>query len=397
VSRATSTSREDRVLVVSHRDDAHAHAVIRKLSEVSGRADPAVLFDIATFPIGSRLAAGPGGAGALGAHPALPEVYGSGTDALLRATPTTELDALELNRVRAVYWRRPRPTVTDTSIADPDLALYVAKASRETIYGSIEALALTHTVIDQPTSVARGSLKVLQLDVARRHGLRVPGTLVTNDPVAAGGFVRDRRARGIEVVSKSPSDLSHFAARTELVDDRKLEQLATLQLAPAILQERVDGGPDLRVTVVGQRVFGMAVTPDPRFAPDVRLDPAPRREPYRVAAELRSGILAMQRALGLSFGAYDFKCDAAGVPHFLEVNPVGQWLGMEFATRQPIAEALARLLWDGPGAELETTGEALRDDELDALFPQTVQAEYAVMRDLAAAQKPPCLVSAPTP
>ena len=51
----------------------------------------------------------------------------------------------------------------------------------------------------------------------------------------------------------------------------------------------------------------------------------------------------MQR-LGLRYGAADFRVAPDGDLVFLEVNPAGQWLFVEYATGQPIAAALADLL-----------------------------------------------------
>ena len=388
----------DCVLVISHRDDAHAYAVIDRLRQISGRDDAGILFDTATLPVASRISlrekfrrAG----SALSVHPPLPEIYGRSTVSLLRRrTSADSLVPVPLDRVRAVYWRRPRPCLVEDSLTDADLRLYAAKASRETIEGTIEALALRCRVVDPPTVVTRASLKVLQLESARRARLRVPQTLITNSPDDAARFVKRLQTLGMQVISKSPRDLDYFSARTEIVDRQKLGQLGAIQLVPAILQERIAGGPDLRITVVGSRVFGMAQTSRPEFEADARLDPAPRREPFDVPARLRQRILRVQRALGLSFGAYDFKCDASGEPYFLEVNPIGQWLGTELAIGHCIAEALALYLWRGPGAEWATTRPSIQEEQLESLFPRAVQEEYAVMRRLASERAEHCLETA---
>jgi glutathione synthase/RimK-type ligase-like ATP-grasp enzyme len=380
---------------VSHRDDAHAYAVLARLRQISNRDDVGMLFDTATLPVASRISVGQKARGdghALSVHPPLPEICGSSTVSLLRRRNIAEcLVSVPLERVRAVYWRRPRPSLVEDSLTDPDLRLYAAKASRETIEGTVEALALRCRVVDRPSHVTRASLKVLQLETARRARLRVPQSLITNSPDDAARFVKRLEAVGTQVISKSPTDLDYFSARTEIVDRRKLDQLAAIALSPTILQERIVGGPDLRITVVGSRVFGMAQTSRPEFEADARLDPAPRREPFDVPARLRQRILTVQRALGLSFGAYDFKCDALGQPYFLEVNPIGQWLGTELATGAAVAEALALYLWRGAGAEWATTLPAIQEEQLESLFPPAVQEEYAVMRHLANERAEHCL------
>lgn len=377
------TENGNRVLLISHRDDVHAYAVRRKLHEITGEEQTGMVFDTATFPIASRIAIGSEpDIGCLWAHPALPEVHGNHIAALLKRNADCQVSPLRLNEVRAVFWRRPRPNIIDEALTHPDLRAYASKASRETVEGTIEAMALHCRTMDPPSRVARASLKLLQLELAGQAGFHIARTLVTNSPDQARAFIDRIHRDGREVISKSPSDLHYFAARTEIVDARKLGHLDGVQLSPTILQERVAGGPDLRITVVGRRLFAMAQTAREPFAVDGRLDPAPHRESMDLPVDLRDRILDFQARLGLSVGAYDFKCDAAGTAYFLEVNPVGQWLGTEISLGLPIAESIALHLWHGPGAEWRTERPAIREDELGSLLPPAVRLEYDALAAL---------------
>jgi hypothetical protein len=125
-------------------------------------------------------------------------------------------------------------------------------------------------------------LKVLQLELARRVKLDIPRTLVTNSPKEALSFVALLRRSGTAVISKSPADLHYFSAKTELVDECTLDQIDRISLSPTILQQRITGGPDLRIIVVGSRLFGMSLTAHPEYEVDCRMDPAPRIEPFDV-------------------------------------------------------------------------------------------------------------------
>jgi hypothetical protein len=156
----------DRVLVISNRDDVHARAVLSRLEAVSGVEHAAVLFDTATFPMASDVAVASEWPSALGVYPALPEVYGGATRSVLREAGPAARAPLPLERVRSVYWRRPRVSIIDDVLAHPDLRQYAAKSSRETIEGVVERLALDCPVVDAPGVVARASLKVLQLELA---------------------------------------------------------------------------------------------------------------------------------------------------------------------------------------------------------------------------------------
>jgi glutathione synthase/RimK-type ligase-like ATP-grasp enzyme len=59
---------------------------------------------------------------------------------------------------------------------------------------------------------------------------------------------------------------------------------------------------------------------------------------------LHDALLALQRRLGLYYGAIDMRLTPDGEYVFLEVNPAGQWLFVERLTGMPIGQAVADLL-----------------------------------------------------
>jgi glutathione synthase/RimK-type ligase-like ATP-grasp enzyme len=370
----------DRVLVVSHRDDPHARAVLHALRCISGLDGSGILFDTATFPMASYVSVGSQRRQFLSSYPPLPEMFGGDTRVALRRATTADNTLLSFERLRAIYWRRPRAFLIDDTLTDADLQQYASKNSRETIFGLVERLALNRRVIDVPSRVTRASLKLLQLELAARLKLAVPRTLVSNSPEESKRFISSLWRRGREVISKSPADLHFFSARTEVLDRSTLDRLHEVRLSPTIFQERIVGGPDLRITVVGSRIFGMAQISRPMFAADSRLDPEPRREPFDVPRRLGTRLLRFQRALGLRYGAFDFKCDTRGTPYFLEINPAGQWLAVELAVRHPIAESIARYLWQGRGAEWRTTLPPLTEDDVESLSAFRAADEYANLK-----------------
>jgi D-alanine-D-alanine ligase-like ATP-grasp enzyme len=56
----------------------------------------------------------------------------------------------------------------------------------------------------------------------------------------------------------------------------------------------------------------------------------------------------LMRRFGLVYGAIDLRLTPEGRYVFLEINPAGQFLYVEHATRQPIAAALAKALIEKP-------------------------------------------------
>src|SRR5262249_28406868 len=122
--------------------------------------------------------------------------------------------------------------------------------------------------------------------------------------------------------------------------------LANVKYAPVIFQQYIPAKVDLRITVVGERIFPACIySQDTEYKVDFRMTmDAARVEP----AELPSDVSAMLRALmgrvGLVYGAIDMRLTPDDEYVFLEVNPAGQWLFIEHRTGQPISEAMAELM-----------------------------------------------------
>jgi hypothetical protein len=110
-------------------------------------------------------------------------------------------------------------------------------------------------------------------------------------------------------------------------------------------------GVDVRVTVVGRRLFACRIDARRTRSPeDFRpvVDQA-RHTRCAVPRPVGAGLLRLMDALGLVYGAADFRVrEPDGAWHFLEVNPAGQWLGFEARTGLPITRAVAALLAGGP-------------------------------------------------
>jgi glutathione synthase/RimK-type ligase-like ATP-grasp enzyme len=57
-----------------------------------------------------------------------------------------------------------------------------------------------------------------------------------------------------------------------------------------------------------------------------------------------TALLSLMHRLGLWYGPIDLRRAPDGDYVFLEINPAGQWLFVEYATGQPICQELATLL-----------------------------------------------------
>jgi glutathione synthase/RimK-type ligase-like ATP-grasp enzyme len=249
--------------------------------------------------------------------------------------------AIDLARASAVWWRRPQ-AVEPSSVADPEIRLFTVNEWQEAINGLWQLLDV-HWVND-PVRDEVAARKALQLRIAAEIGLHVPRTVITSDPEQARAFVE---AEGVgRTVFKTFSCTHAIWRETRLIGEDAFSALDAVRLAPVIFQEYVAGDVDLRVTVVGRKLFPAAIhSQDTDYPVDFRMSLGQARtEPTTLPAEVERLLLRLMAKLGLEYGAIDLRRTPAGDYVFFEVNTAGEFLFVEERTGQPIAQTLAELL-----------------------------------------------------
>ncbi|HNW23351.1 MAG TPA: hypothetical protein PKH06_01150 [Candidatus Dojkabacteria bacterium] len=121
-----------------------------------------------------------------------------------------------------------------------------------------------------------------------------------------------------------------------------------LGITPMIFQERITKVFDLRVTVIGEQVFGCKIVSKDL---DWRLSQSKADTiytPFTLENSFAQKCIEMTRYLGLNFGAFDFVKSIEEEIFFLEVNPNGQWGFIEEKTGLPLSKAMAELLVCSP-------------------------------------------------
>jgi glutathione synthase/RimK-type ligase-like ATP-grasp enzyme len=322
------------ILVVSFHEDEHTRDVIERLR---ARGRSVYLLDLAEFPAGRSLTAEWAADGR-----ALRRVDGPG-------------DVVDLDDARVVWWRRVRPFDVDAAVTDPHSRAFAASETAQALYGLLDTLDCPWMNPRLADDAAHH--KPLQWAVARSVGLSIPRTLVTNQPEEARRFV-DEVGLGRTVCKAFLASLDAWR-ETRLVTADDMARVDLVRLAPVIFQEYVPG-VDLRITVVGERMFvGSIDARQTRYPVDMRMVVG---EADVQAAELPQDVhdrlLELMDRLGLRYGAIDMRRTDAGEHVFLEVNPAGQWQFVEQRTGLPITDAVAdeltRLERSGPPSRAAT-------------------------------------------
>ncbi|MGH3823991.1 MAG: MvdC/MvdD family ATP grasp protein [Pseudonocardiaceae bacterium] len=180
-----------------------------------------------------------------------------------------DLNGASLDEVRTVYYRRPGRFEFDTSISLEAIPWCEGQA-RFGFWGVLESLPATW--VNPPSSVHQAEYKPRQLAHATAAGLMVPPTLVTNDPQAVADFAA-RQPHGI--ITKT------LYARMPRAEDGRLSGVVYTSDVPPhryhdssiattahLFQAKLVKTADLRVTVIGESVFGTHIdNPGPTSYP----------------------------------------------------------------------------------------------------------------------------------
>jgi hypothetical protein len=287
--------------------------------------------------------------------------------------------------IRAVWLRRARPPHIADAPIHPDDRHFVTLSSRA--YHS----ALWHQLVDLlpepevcwinafPAS-RRAESKLVQLSLARDIGLRIPETIVTNDPQDAVVFFRDVpfiRKDFLPYVWSLPR--GSYSNLTTLVDPETLVASAAARTYAAIYQEAIAKAYEVRVTVIGDFVSAVTIHSqgDPKTQTDYRAarPTAGGLAPFDLPGDIEEGIRHLVRRLALKFCTIDLIVGPDGGFTFLEVNQQGQFLWIDQAIPQSfLLEAFVELLDQG---QLPSTWRPRRGSlHLDEVEAHPVMTEF---------------------
>lgn len=316
------------VLIVTTPGDATADAVEAELKELG---TPVVRVDLGNFPVRLRLAV-------------------ENDSALWRGRLWTDDVSMDVDQVRAVYYRRPTRFSLPPGLSDGDSVFAIAEA-RLGFGGTFASMRTTW--VNHPFNVAIAEYKPLQLNAAAEVGMKVPHTLITNDHVELCAF-----AAAIDgpLVCKAFSSLvlsqgnAVEAVYTTIIDPATVDPqqfAATCHLVPQWIPKDFE----VRVTMVGRIPFAAAIHAGSDAAHlDWRADyPSLTYERVETPPDVVESLTRYLAKFGLNYGAFDFVVEPDGTWRFLECNPNGQWLWLEHEVDLPIAAALAELLTTAVG------------------------------------------------
>lgn len=311
------------VVIMSQELDPSADAVVLALGD---RGVPVFRFDRSWFPQRLVLEA---------------EFDGGKWTGYLR---TAERQA-ELAEIRSVWfrWRSRFQMSHQLSVADREHAEREVRAGFD---GVLAALDVRY--VNNPHRVS-AMTKPAELVLAARCGLHIPRTVISNSPRRVQAFTAscDNAVRKLFSCHVPDGPGRSMIGHTRLVTKDDLTDVRHVAHTAHHVQSYVDKMMDVRVVVVGDQLFPVAIHPLSEAARiDFRADyGALRHEMIELPSAVDSSIRQFMAESGLLMASMDFCVDRDGQFYFLESNPAGGQYGwLEAKAGINVTEAVADLL-----------------------------------------------------
>ena len=274
-------------------------------------------------------------------------------------------DRVTLGPDDAVWYRRARYAASLPQQMDVQLRAACVEESKTLLRGLLAAAPCF--VLDPPELVSLCGHKPRQQRLARELGLATPRTLMTNNAQDAERFLRScdqgaiaKMLSGFALYADKEDKREEQVVFTTALSESHLSKLDGLRYCPMVFQERIQKRLELRITVIGRRMFAAAV--DSQATPGAEVDWRERGVtlinawvPYTLPSEIEAKLQVYMDRIGMQYSAIDMIVEPDGRHVFLEANPAGEFFWLQLGgPRFPFVDALADVLTDQPGARRPT-------------------------------------------
>jgi|TARA_Y100000031_G_scaffold155565_1_gene206726 glutathione synthase/RimK-type ligase-like ATP-grasp enzyme len=204
--------------------------------------------------------------------------------------------------------------------------------------------------LDNPWNVQIAEDKLFQLKCAMQVGFNIPETLATSDPERVKSFY-EKHNGNIIVKALGVSPMIDKVLYTNKLTNKDMAQIDSVKMSPSIFQVYVSKKHELRITVVGDKIFPVKIYSQEDEVTSLDWRRKPKLNDFDVKMEqtilsqkVKQYIRHYMELINLRYGCIDMIVTENDEYVFLEINPNGQWYFVQLHTEAQIAEAIAELL-----------------------------------------------------
>ncbi len=264
----------------------------------------------------------------------------------------TENEKIRIDNVDAVWYRRAYNIGSGLrEELEPKFFGAAMGEIRATLFGFLESFDCY--TLGKPSVYRRIDSKEEQLKIAEKIGFRIPETCITNNPDEVRSFIKSIQG---EAICKMQSGFAIYEGDVEnvvftnVVSEENLDELDSLQYCPMKFQRKLDKQRELRITVVGRKIFPFEI--DSQQFEDAKVDW--RKDgvnilqdwvPTELPTEITDKIHQLLDIYNVDYGAIDMILEPDGTYYFIEINGAGEFFWLDNLTEgNQISKAIADLL-----------------------------------------------------
>lgn len=254
---------------------------------------------------------------------------------------------VSLNEISGAYFRRPALPNLVGSLCDPDIKF--AQREMETVLSGYFRLIDEKLWLNHPKNIFKSNNKIEQLSIAKKAGLSIPKTIITNSPDKIRNFVKDHKSVIAKAVKHGFYTFEDevYIAFTQEIDDTYMENIECYSNIPMILQNKIQKIYDIRINVISDKVFATAILSQEHQISQIdwrvwdvceKFDL--KQKKITLPKDIEEKCIALNKYFNLNFSAIDMVLNTDGEYIFLELNPNGQWAWIEETVGYPIRDTI---------------------------------------------------------
>ncbi|MDP2655761.1 MAG: hypothetical protein Q8P17_04550 [bacterium] len=255
---------------------------------------------------------------------------------------------LQIQEVDVAWYLRENSD--DTEETDTSLEIRFAKNESRRAFLSLMSVLNCKWVNRKETIARVSSNKFYQQQIAQECGLRIPETLISNDPESVVTFSEKKNGLLLKTLGYMKLDAlgNDFLYSERFSHEELFSSHDAIRACPIFAQQYVEKRYEYRVMVIGSQVLACRI--DSQASPMTKTDwrhyDFDNVEHTRVELPLgvQKKLIRFMQEIKLNYGAIDLIETPEGDYVFLEVNPCGQWGWIEHYADLSIPQAVANML-----------------------------------------------------
>lgn len=209
-------------------------------------------------------------------------------------------------------------------------------------YNLIEHILKDRYWLNRPSTSKTN--KLLNLEIAKNTGFQIPETIITNSLSTIKNYNH--------YITKPIVDGTFFKGKdfgiptmTQQLESKKYN----MKISPSLLQQKIVKQYELRVIFIEKKIFAIAIFSQNNIKTQIDYRNYDNNNPNRqqlvlLDNECQNKITHLMKALNLNFGSIDLIKRHPNNYIFLEVNPVGQFMGVSQQFNLNIDKIIAQTL-----------------------------------------------------